>query len=115
MKNLESKIKTAICIAAFDGVYEFALRRWPPELDQPIMAIVPVDQDELGRPGITASDARLKIVGVDETRPIPTGTAEVKFTIPLKSGKTRWQAWFINGLEDGITYGVYYVCVKRLA
>jgi len=101
--------------AAQDGLYEFALRRWPPELDQPITAAVPVDQDEPAGSGITATEARLKIAGFDETKPVPAGAAEVKFTLPLKSGKTRLQAWFVNGLGNGITHGVYYVCVKRLS
>jgi len=97
-----------------DGTYEFALRRWPREADRPITEPVSAQKDEPESKRIVATDARLKVGDFDETKPIPPGATEVTFTASLKAGKTRLQAWFINGLGDGATYGVYYVYANRV-
>jgi len=97
-----------------DGVYEFELRRWPKELNKPISPVIDNQQVHPGYKQIRATDARLKVAEHDVSRPIPADARGVKFRLPLKSGKTRLQAWFINGLDDGLTYGAYYVYAKRL-
>jgi arylsulfatase B len=96
-----------------DGTYEFGLRRWPREADRPITEPVSAHADEPESRRIVTTDARLKVGDFDQTVPIPPGATEVTFTVPLKAGKTRLQAWFINGLGDGATHGVYYVYVIR--
>jgi len=99
-----------------DGTYEFALRRWPREVNDPITEPVAVhDERPPDTERIVVTDARLKVADVDETKPIPAGAREVRFTVKLKAGKTRVQAWFVNGLGDGLTHGVYYVYVKRVS
>ena len=40
---------------------------------------------------------------------------EVKFKVNLDAEKTRLQAWFIDGFDDGHVYGAYYVYVNRLS
>ena len=91
---------------ARDGVYEFALRRWPKELDAPINAAVP------GGKAISATSARLKIADLDVTKAIPNGAHAVTFEVELKAGKTRLQTWFTN--DKGASWGAYSVYVRRL-
>ena len=89
---------------ARDGMYEFAVRRWPAEVDMPITS---------GK-GIGATEVRLKIADFDRTRPIPPGATAVKFRVPLAAGKTRLQAWLVRGADDGAACGAYYIYAKRL-
>ena len=100
---------------ARDGTYEIALRRWPKELNRPITKVVSIHKYDPEFNPITATDARLKIAKVDVSKPIPPGAVDVKFQVRLKAGKTRLQAWFINGLGVGATFGAYYVYVKWLS
>jgi len=88
------------------GTYEFALRRWPKEVNAPITAALPG-----GGRAIRATEARLKIANVDETKPIGKGAAKVTFTVTLPAGKTKLQTWFTDG---GESRGAFYVYVKRL-
>jgi arylsulfatase A-like enzyme len=89
------------------GRYEFALRRWPAELNQPITAAIP------GGKAIAAKTARLKVADVDVSKPIPDGAVAAAFQVDLKPGKTRLQTWLAD--EQGGSRGAYYVYVKRLS
>ena len=89
-----------------DGTYEFELRRWPTEVDKPITAAI-----NNGK-AIRATNARLKIADVDETKSIEAGAHEVTFRVQLKAGKTRLQTWFMD--DAGESRGAYYAYVKRL-
>jgi hypothetical protein len=91
---------------ARNGTYEFALRRWPVEVDKPINAAIP------GGKAIAVTNARLKIADVDATKPIPQDAHAVTFRVQLKAGKTRLQTWFTD--DKGASRGAYYVYVKRL-
>jgi hypothetical protein len=91
---------------ARDGTYEFALRRWPVEVDKPINAAIPG-----GKP-INATIARLKIADVDAAQMIPEGAHAATFRVQVKAGKTELQAWFTD--DKGTSRGAYYVYVKRL-
>ncbi len=88
------------------GKYEFELRRWPIEVDQPIASAIP------GGKAIQATKARLKIANVNVTQPVPEGASAVTFRVNLEAGKTRLQTWFID--DDGASRGAYYVYVRRL-
>ena len=88
------------------GTYEFALRRWPREVNAPITAALPG-----GGRAIRATKARLKIANVDETKPVGKNAAAVTFTVTLPAGKTKLQTWFTDG---GESRGAFYVYVKRL-
>jgi len=92
---------------ARDGRYEFALRRWPEEVDAPITAAVK------GGKAIRATRARLKIGEVDETKPIEAGARAAVFTVNLKAGKTRLETWFTDD-AGGESRGAFYAYVKRL-
>ena len=90
-----------------DGMYEFALRRWPVEVDKPITAAIE------GGKAISGTKARLKIADVDVSEPIPVDAHAVTFRVQLKAGKTRLQTWFTD--DRGESRGAYYVYVKRLS
>jgi arylsulfatase B len=88
------------------GEYEFSLRRWPGEVDQPINAAIP------GGRAIQVSKARLTIGEIDLTEPVAEKAKEVVFRTPLKPGKTKLQTWLIA--DDGASRGAYFVYVKRI-
>ncbi len=88
-----------------DGMYEFALRRWPVEVDKPITAAIE------GGKAISATKARLKIADVDVSKPVPKDAHSATFRVQLKAGKTRLQTWFTD--DKGTSRGAYYVYVKR--
>ena len=88
------------------GEYEFALRRWPREVDQPITAAIPS-----GR-AIRAVQARLALGEVDLTQPVAAEAKEVLFRTRLEPGKTKLQTWLIA--EDGVSRGAYFVYVRRI-
>jgi hypothetical protein len=88
-----------------DGTYEFALQRWPVEVNEPITAAIN------GGKAIRATKARLKIADVDLTQPVAKDAAAVTFKVQLKAGKTRLQTWFDD--DKGTSSGAYYVYVKR--
>jgi arylsulfatase A-like enzyme len=90
------------------GEYEFALRRWPPEIDVPITAAVD------GGKAIDATRARLTIADVDETKTIPAEATEVRFRVKLNAGPAKLQTWLVDG-DSGDSRGAYYVLVSRLA
>ncbi|MBP7050518.1 MAG: arylsulfatase [Phycisphaerae bacterium] len=87
------------------GEYEFALRRWPREVDEPIEGAIP------GGEAIRATKARILVGGVDLEKDIPEGAREVVFRIPLEPGKVRVQTWLTA--EDGASRGAYYLYVAR--
>ncbi len=89
-----------------DGEYEFSLRRWPEELDLPITKTI------AGGKATGAANARLKIGGVDISKPVLEDATSVIFRVDLKGGKTRLQTWFTDG--KGTSRGAYYVYVRRL-
>jgi arylsulfatase A-like enzyme len=93
--------------AARGGTYEFALRRWPIEVDKPITASIAKGK------AIEANKARLKIADVDVSKPVSADTHAVTFRVQLKAGKTQLQTWFIN--DKGESRGAYYVYVKRIS
>ena len=100
-----------------DGTYEFALRRWPEEVDAPIRAAlpgrtgVPFVDDLLPGQAIPVVQARLKIGDIDETKPVQDQDKAAVFQVRLKAGKTRLQTWFTD--EKDQTRGAYYVYAKR--
>ena len=90
-----------------DGTYEFALRRWPAQVNKPIVAAI------AGGRAIKATKARLKIADVDQTIDIAADTVAATFRLKLKAGKTRLQTWLIDD-KSKASRGAYFVYVKRL-
>ena len=89
-----------------DGEYEFALRRWPIEVNEPINAAIAKGK------AISATKARLKIADIDRSEPVAKDAVEVKFRAKLRAGSTRLQTWFTN--DKGQSRGAYYCYVRRL-
>jgi len=99
---------------AQNGAYEFAVRRWPREVDRPITGPLSAHQTEPDHGRLRATQVRLKVAGFDQTQPIPEGASEVVFKVNLQAGETRCQAWLVNGLGDGQVHGAYYVYAERV-
>ena len=89
-----------------DGRYEFALRRWPLEVDKPITAAITKGN------ALNIIKARLKIGDVDASKAVPIDAHAVTFRVKLKAGKNRLQTWFTD--DKGESRGAYYVYAKRL-
>jgi len=104
--------------AARDGEYEFALRRWPIELDKGIGEGNPAREGVSGVENLPEEKildikgARLKIGDVDVKKSVPKDAKEAVFQVKLKKGKTRLQTWFTDAKSEN--RGAYYVYIKRL-
>ncbi|MBM4019728.1 MAG: arylsulfatase, partial [Planctomycetes bacterium] len=99
-----------------DGIYTFALHRWPPEsgaaLDAPLAGAG--GPTAKGAPGkaLPVAKARLQAGALDESKPAAPGQKAVTFTVALKAGKTRIQTWLYD--KDGQELcGAYYTVVER--
>jgi arylsulfatase len=121
MRNLregkEANSKWNLVVAA-DGKYEIALRRWPKEADAPIAAGVPafeaVDGQVPAGRALPIAAIRLKVGdALDETKPVPAGAKEVKFTVALKKGtKLDMQSYCYDGSGKELC-GAYFAYVTR--
>ena len=91
-----------------DGTYEFALRRWPRELDKPLVSAG-------GGAGKALPIARAKInVGdVEKSTPVTPADTAATFTLTLKAGKTKLRATFLDQADKQIC-GAFYVSARRL-
>lgn len=101
-----------------DGLYEFALRRWPEEANTPIRSPLParVDVpfvDDLP-PGVAipVASARLEVADVDETQAVGADDLAAVFRVHLNAGSTRVQTRFTD--EAGESRAAYYVYVRRV-
>ena len=92
---------------AEDGMYRFALRRWPEEVDAPITGVV------AGGKAVSVTRARLKIGAVELTRPVTPDAHAAVFETPLRAGGARLKTWFAD--DRGGSRGAYYVYVTRLS
>jgi hypothetical protein len=88
------------------GEYEFALRRWPREVDAPLNAAL------AGGRALPASKARLTIGAIDLVKPVDVEAREVTFRTRLQPGRTRLQTWLTA--PDGTSRGAYFVYVRYL-
>ncbi len=100
-----------------DGTYEVELRRWPREADAAIAGPVPAFQAVDGSlpPGkaLPIKSARLKVAGVDETKPVGPRDKGVTFTVKLTAGqKLPLQTWFYDAAGNQLC-GAYFTYVLR--
>jgi arylsulfatase len=100
-----------------DGTYEVELRRWPKEADAAIAAGVPPFRARDG--GLPAgmalpiAKARLKVAGLDETRPVGPSDKGVTFTVKLRAGqRLPMQSWFYDADGQELC-GAYFAYVHR--
>lgn len=103
---------------AKEGTYNFELRRWPEELDQPIRGSIP---GRAGVPGgnpfaegkiLPVSKARIAVGGQEMSADIASDAHQVSFELELEAGPTQVKTW-LEGEED-IELGAYYVYVSRV-
>ena len=98
------------------GTYEIALRRWPKEADAAIAGGVPafkaVDGGLPAGKALPIASARLKVGGVDETKPVGPADKAITFKVQLKAGtKMPMQTWFSD--KDGHELcGAYFTDVR---
>ena len=101
------------------GVYEFELRRWPRELDRPL-----VEGGESGRGELPIRRAYLYISGYHHmpigekrpygfeglTKPVKRSDTAAVFTVELEKGPMALHTWFRG---KGTILSAYYVYVTR--
>ena len=61
---------------------------------------------------IEATEARIRIAGIDLRREVDKEATKTVFKARLPSGRTRLETWFT--LPDGNTRGAYFVYVRRV-
>ncbi len=103
---------------ARDGRYEIALRRWPQEAGAPLSAGLPeyegVDGVFPAGKALPIARARLKVAGVDVSRPVSGSETAARFTVRLEAGPSQLQTWFYDAQGKELC-GAFYVEVRRLA
>jgi arylsulfatase A-like enzyme len=103
---------------AIQGKYEFELRRWPRELNQPINAFKnlgsqsPIREYKKDAVQITPVKARIKIGNDDMTRAIDPGKVAVIFTVELNQGPADLYTWFIDA--NGTARSAYWIYIKKI-
>ncbi len=99
-----------------DGHYEISLRRWPMEADAAITAALPpyrgVDGEFPEGLALPAAKARLKIAGVDVSKPVGPHDKAATFVVKLTAGQTKLQTWFYDA-DDNELCGAFYTYVRR--
>jgi arylsulfatase B len=93
---------------AHDGRYEIEFRRWPRELNRPITAGI------AGGAALPATQAKLKIAGIEQTRPVGGDSVAVTFAVDLKAGPATLEGRFIDE-PTGTWRSPFYVHVRRVA
>lgn len=103
------------------GEYEFELRRWPKEIDIPLM-----DEGPTGGKALPISTARIFISNVNHlaigdkkpygfeglTKTVEPGETSAIFTVELKAGPMALHTWFNDETRETIC-SAYYVYVRR--
>jgi len=91
-----------------DGTYEFALRRWPRELDKPVAST----GGGVGK-ALPIAGAKINIANIEESTPVAPADTAATFTLKLQAGKTRLRATFLDKAGKQIC-GAFYVSARRL-
>ncbi len=102
------------------GRYRITIRRWPPEINQPIASNiapgpdVPGDKAHRTTPGkgMAATKAHIDILDQTREQDVPQNAASVAFELPLEPREGVLRATFKDAA--GTTFGAYYVEVQRL-
>ncbi len=102
-----------------NGEYKICLRRWPAEIDHPIIAPLPPGKAVPGvkayrtTPGKAINIVRATLqIGTDiKSKPVPEDATEIVFNLPLQAGKTKMKAMFFT--ENKEEFGAYFVYVTK--
>jgi len=103
------------------GTYDVELRRWPPELAQPINAAIPSGDPVIGLEAyrspigrsIGAIAAILDVGDFYEQKPVRATDEGIHFQLELPKGPTKFRASFKTGPAYDDVIGAYYAVVKR--
>jgi hypothetical protein len=99
-----------------EGDYEIELRRWPREAGAPLSAALPptpfADGQSSAGVALPIAKVRLKVAGVDESRPVATADKAAIFSVKLPAGRTRLQTWCYDADSKDLC-GAYFVYVRR--
>ncbi len=89
------------------GDYEFALRRWPSDLEAPI-------DGNIAPPGkaLPIAAAKLTIADQQVSAPVAAHANEVILRAKLSAGRTQLQAWFLDAGGQDLC-GAYFVKITR--
>jgi arylsulfatase A-like enzyme len=106
-----------------DGIYQFALRRWPASENRPISS--GIDGDDIyferenileenwyfytGGNALPVREAFISIGGTIQSNPVSADESVSVFKVGLKKGQTTLQAWFGDGKK--VITSAYYVDV----
>lgn len=105
-------------LIASAGAYEFELRRWPREVNQPINAFkslgshVPMVKFKKDGVQINPVKARVKIGSEMKTKVIDASKKAVSFIFDLVQGPADLQTWFIDA--DGSERTAYWVYIQKI-
>jgi len=109
------------------GDYAIELRRWPREVDRPLVAGIEGDdvawrRDAIhetawghytGGKALPLTEARLKVGDQEHVRPISVDDTGAMFDVHLPAGPTHLQTWLTDGAD--LCVGAYYVYVRRVS
>jgi arylsulfatase A-like enzyme len=104
-------------VAAKDGQYEIALRRWPKEADAPIAAGVPefqaVDGTLPAGKALPIAAVRLKVGEIFDETKVAADAKEIKFSVDLKAGTKLAMQSFCYDAAGQELCGAYFAYVTR--
>ena len=110
-KGLKTQYYWAVEIER-DGEYEFELRRWPAEINQPIRAGVPAVSLFGKGVALNIVSAGLQIADINASKAVNSEDCSVTFRATLTAGPRELRAWFTD--SKGVKRSAYYVYAKRL-
>ena len=90
------------------GSYQISLRRWPPELDLPLVA----PEGDKGK-AMPIAAAKVSLFGKEHSLQASDGAKEIALRVTLPEGATHLQAWFQDAKGTDLC-GAYYCEVKRV-
>lgn len=105
------------------GNYQFEVRRWPKEIDHPILSSLPAKKQgdifSQGKPvirtkgkAIPVVKVRLKIGENIQEQQIENSDTSAMFNLQLPAGSTTVKAWLID--VEGNEQGAYYIYAKKI-
>ena len=106
------------------GSHEIVVRRWPREVDVPLIAKADLYRPDPARHdmntrmfksptlAIPIKSTRLKVGDYDQTLAILPSDRETKFSVYLAAGEQKLQTWFTT--DSGESWGAYYVYIRKL-
>lgn len=103
------------------GNYRISLRRWPPEINIPILDGLP---EKPGLPGTTVNEfpsgvelpittASISLDNMENSLDVDFYSGEeIDFEVPVKNGNHQLRAWFKN--ENQVDFAAFYVIIEKL-